>query len=206
MAVRLIVGLGNPGPRYEETRHNAGFWVVDTLARAAGVKLRPEVRFLGEICRVVGHNGDDCWLLKPTTFMNHSGQAVAALSRFHKMAPSEILVVHDDLDLPPGIARLKNGGGHGGHNGLRDIIAHLGSEFSRLRLGIGHPGNARPVIDHVLDRPSHADETAIRDAIDAAIQVLPWVCAGQLQKAMNQLNGQRVSMVTIQKENPSHGI
>jgi PTH1 family peptidyl-tRNA hydrolase len=190
MAVRLIAGLGNPGPRYEDTRHNAGFWLVDALAREAGAHLRPESRFFGETCRIVGAEGE-CWLLKPATFMNHSGQAVAGLARFYKVPVAEILVVHDDLDLPPGTARLKQGGGHGGHNGLRDITAHLGADFLRLRLGIGHPGAAREVVDYVLDRPSRADEEAIRAAIDDALQVVPLVRAGELQKAMNRLHTQR---------------
>ncbi|CAK0747979.1 peptidyl-tRNA hydrolase [Gammaproteobacteria bacterium] len=193
MAVRLIAGLGNPGPRYEDTRHNAGFWVVDALAREVGAHFRPEARFHGETCRIAGPGNDECWLLKPTTFMNHSGQSVAALARFYKLPVSEILVVHDDLDLPPGTARLKQGGGHGGHNGLRDITAHLGADFLRLRLGIGHPGDARKVVDYVLDRPSRAEEEAIHEAIDDAMRVLPWVRADELQKAMNHLHSRRLS-------------
>jgi len=197
VAVRLIAGLGNPGPRYENTRHNVGFWVVDALAQEAGIHLRPESRFLGETCRIAESGGNEYWLLKPTTFMNHSGQSVAALARFYKMSVSEILVVHDDLDLPPGTARLKQGGGHGGHNGLGDIISHLGANFLRLRLGIGHPGEAHKVIDYVLDRPSRAEEEAIRKAMDNARQVLPWACAGELQKAMNHLHSQRSSSTPI---------
>lgn len=186
--VKLIAGLGNPGLRYEDTRHNAGFWLVDTMAREMGVQLRPESRFLGESCRVAGQDGEDFWLLKPATFMNRSGQSVAALARFYKISNAEILIVHDDLDLPLGSARLKQNGGHGGHNGLRDIINHLGADFLRLRLGIGHPGDARKVLDYVLDRPSRTDEMAIREAISATIRILPWVCAGELQKAMNHLH------------------
>ncbi|CAK0764816.1 peptidyl-tRNA hydrolase [Gammaproteobacteria bacterium] len=199
MAVRLIAGLGNPGPRYENTRHNAGFWVVDALAQAAGIHFRPESRFLGEACRIAGAEGNEYWLLKPTTFMNHSGQSVAALARFYKISVTDILVVHDDLDLPSGVARLKQGGGHGGHNGLSDIISHLGANFLRLRLGIGHPGDAQRVIDYVLDRPSRADEEAIRKAMDNALRVLPWVGAGELQKAMNHLHSQRASSLPVQK-------
>ena len=191
MPIRLIVGLGNPGPRYADTRHNVGFWVADALARAEGVLFRHEARFSGDLCRVSDLQGSALWVLKPTTFMNHSGQATIALAGFHKIAPSEILVIHDDLDLPAGVVRLKQGGGHGGHNGLRDLIAHCGADFLRVRLGIGHPGDARKVVDYVLDRPSLAEAQQIGQAIDNVMRVMPLLYAGgmgDLQKAMNHLH------------------
>ncbi len=186
--IGLIAGLGNPGADYAATRHNAGFWFVDALAAAHGASLRAEARFHGELGRAaVG--GRDVWLLKPTTFMNHSGQAVAAVARYYKLAPEQILVAHDDLDLPVGTARLKRGGGHGGHNGLRDIINHLGSrDFLRLRLGIHHPGDSKAVVDYVLGRPSAADREAIEDAIARALDVMPLVVSGDLERAMNRLH------------------
>lgn len=188
MIIRLIVGLGNPGSDYEKTRHNVGFWVIDAIARTQAIEFRAEARFNGEVCRITEADGNTCWLLKPMTFMNRSGQALAAVAYFYKIVSSEILVIHDDLDLTPGVARLKQGGGHGGHNGLRDIIQHLGNDFLRLRLGIGHPGDANAVINYVLHQPSHADATAIHRAITEAINVLPWIRGGELQKAMNQLH------------------
>ncbi|WJW75950.1 aminoacyl-tRNA hydrolase [Thiohalobacter sp. IOR34] len=187
-AVQLIVGLGNPGPQYESTRHNAGFWFVDAVGRRFGCDLRPEARFHGEAgrCRI---DGGDCRLLKPGTFMNRSGQAVAALARFFRIPAEAILVVHDELDLPPGEVKLKRGGGHGGHNGLRDLIAHLGSrDFLRLRLGIGHPGHRDQVVDYVLHRPSQAERQAIEQAIEAGLEVLPEVVAGELERAMHRLH------------------
>ncbi len=186
--IGLIAGLGNPGADYAATRHNAGFWFVDALAAAHGASLRAEAKFHGELGRAaVG--GRDVWLLKPTTFMNHSGQAVAAVARYYKLAPEQILVAHDDLDLPVGTARLKRGGGHGGHNGLRDIINHLGSrDFLRLRLGIHHPGDSKAVVDYVLGRPSAADREAIEDAIARALDVMPLVVSGDLERAMNRLH------------------
>jgi len=154
--IRMIVGLGNPGPDYDETRHNAGFWLVDLLARQHGGTFRSERKFNAEAAssRI---DGADVLLLKPQTFMNRSGQAVQAACAYLKIPVEEVLVAHDDLDLQPGDARLKLGGGHGGHNGLRDLIAHLGAGFWRLRLGIGHPGNRAEVIDYVLKRPSRED-------------------------------------------------
>ncbi len=187
-SIGLIAGLGNPGADYAATRHNAGFWFVDALAAAHGASLRAEAKFHGELGRAaVG--GHDVWLLKPTTFMNHSGQAVAAVARYYKLAPEQILVAHDDLDLPVGTARLKRGGGHGGHNGLRDVINHLGSrDFLRLRLGIHHPGDSKAVVDYVLGRPSAADREAIEDAIARALDVMPLVVSGDLERAMNRLH------------------
>lgn len=190
--VRLVVGLGNPGPDYAQTRHNAGFWLVDELARQHGGNFRPESRFHGETCRIT-LNGQELWLLKPMTFMNRSGQAVAALARFHKIALPEILIVHDDLDLPPGVVRLKRSGGHGGHNGLRDLIAHLGgNDFPRLRLGIGHPGPSGEVLDHVLRRAPQAERALLEQAIADALRELPPLIAGQWNPAMQALHSRRV--------------
>lgn len=186
--IELIVGLGNPGTEYEDTRHNAGFWFVDALARQHNVFFKSEKKFHGEVARF-SHAGHDVWLLKPGTFMNLSGQAVQALARFYKIGNESILVAHDDIDLPPGAARLKQGGGHGGHNGLRDIISKLGGNgFQRLRLGIGHPGDKAKVTGHVLKKTSSEDRIAIENAIDAALRVLPTVLDGDLQKAMNELH------------------
>lgn len=186
--IELIVGLGNPGARYESTRHNAGFWLVDRLATDFKAQLRSEAKFRAELCRstVAMH---EVWLAKPTGFMNCSGESVGAIARFYKIPVENILVAHDELDLPPGTARLKHGGGHGGHNGLRDIVDHLGSnEFVRLRLGIGHPGRADLVTDYVLSAPSRSDRTLIDDAISAALPVIPLLLNGELQKAMNRLH------------------
>jgi len=186
--VRCVVGLGNPGDRYSSTRHNAGFWFVDELARRHGGVFRSEAKFFGDACRVMAE-GRDLWLLKPTTFMNRSGQSVSAFARFYKLGPEDLLVVHDELDLAPGTARLKKGGGHGGHNGLRDIASALnGPGFLRLRLGIGHPGHRDAVVDYVLDRPSRDDEAAITTAIDRAADVLPQLLSGEIQRAMNALH------------------
>jgi len=187
-AIQLIVGLGNPGSEYEPTRHNAGFWFVDDLARRCRQEFRAEPRFHSEIvrCQLEGY---ECRLQKPLTFMNRSGQAVGALMRFFKIPVEQILIVHDELDLPPGTVRLKKGGGHGGHNGLRDLISHLGSkEFYRLRLGIGHPGHRDQVVDYVLRKPSLEDRRLIEDAIYEALNVMPDILAGQFEKAMNTLH------------------
>jgi len=193
--VRLVVGLGNPGPDYAQTRHNAGFWLVDELARQHGGNFRPESRFHGETCRIA-LNGQELWLLKPMTFMNRSGQAVAALARFHKITLPEILIVHDDLDLPPGVVRLKRSGGHGGHNGLRDLIAHLGgNDFPRLRLGIGHPGHSREVLDHVLHRAPQAERALLEQAITDALRELPRLIAGQWNPAMQTLHSRPVEIL-----------
>lgn len=186
--VQLIVGLGNPGKEYQDTRHNAGFWFVDELARQQGASFKPEKKFHGDAvrCRI---DGDEVWLLKPQTYMNLSGQAVQALAAFYKIPLEAILVVHDELDLPAGVARLKDGGGHGGHNGLRDITQKMGgNKFLRLRLGIGHPGDKSRVTGHVLNKVSQDDRIEIERAIDAAIRELPAVIAGDLAKAMNHLH------------------
>lgn len=186
--VQLIVGLGNPGSEHAQTRHNAGFWFVDELARASHCTLRPEARFHAEVGRCTLH-GHDCRLQKPTTFMNRSGQAVGALANFLRIPPTDILVVHDELDLPPGTARLKKGGGHGGHNGLRDLIQQLGTqEFMRLRIGIGHPGDRNQVVDYVLHRPSREDRDQIDAAMTRALDVMPLAIAGEFERAMHKLH------------------
>lgn len=186
--VQLIVGLGNPGREYQDTRHNAGFWFVDELARQQGASFKPEKKFQGEAVRC--HiDGKECWLLKPQTFMNLSGQSVQALASFYKIPLEAILVVHDELDLDAGVIRLKNGGGHGGHNGLRDIINRMGSNrFLRLRIGIGHPGDKSRVTGHVLTKVSTDDRIEIERAIDSAIRELPLIVSGEIQRAMNTLH------------------
>lgn len=190
-SVQLIVGLGNPGTEYEQTRHNAGFWFVNALSRRWEGSFRHEAKFHGAVCRIsVG--GHSVWLLKPDTWMNRSGQAVARLSRFYKIPVEQILVAHDDLDLPPGTVRIKQGGGHGGHNGLRDIISLLGgSGFLRLRIGIGHPGSREEVTPFVLGRPSAKEREMIEDAIDRAVEELPRIVCGEIQKAMSRLHVRR---------------
>lgn len=186
--IELIVGLGNPGRDYAETRHNAGFWFVEEVARKYAGSFKPDRKFQGEAARVC-IEGQDVWLLKPETFMNLSGQSVLALMQFYKIPLQNILVVHDDLDLPAGVARLKQGGGHGGHNGLRDIIARCGgNDFARLRLGIGHPGDKSRVTGHVLSKVSVDDQAAINQAIAQALAVLPQVVSGDFSRAMNQLH------------------
>ncbi|MBB3143205.1 aminoacyl-tRNA hydrolase [Halomonas organivorans] len=187
--VKAIIGLANPGTEYEATRHNAGAWLLDTLLRQAGGELRPDKKFLGRYARIQ-LDGQELHLLEPTTFMNRSGGAVAALVKFFKLAPDELLVAHDELDLPPGTARYKTGGGHGGHNGLRDIIRALGNDkgFHRLRIGIGHPGDARQVTNYVLGRPGKAERGAIDAAIDECLATLPQAVAGDWTKAMQRLH------------------
>lgn len=188
--MKLVVGLGNPGRKYEATRHNAGFWLVDEIARAARADFRRESRFHGEVARV---SGSDVWLLKPDTFMNESGRAVGALATFYRIAADEILVAHDELDLPPGEVRLKFGGGLSGHNGLRDIAPVLGTQdFWRLRLGIGHPRDAaaseQEVVDYVLHPPRAEERKAIGEALDKALAVWPLIAARDLQAAMLKLH------------------
>ncbi len=187
-AFKLIVGLGNPGPEHSETRHNAGFWFVDSLAEKYSLSFRSEAKFNAEVCRIQTAE-IDCWMCKPMTFMNRSGFSVQAMSSFYKISVEEILVAHDELDLDPGVARLKKAGGHGGHNGLRDIIAQMGDKsFTRLRLGIGHPGSADQVTSYVLGRPAKEDRQLIEIAIKESVDVMPLVFAGDEQKAMNGLH------------------
>ncbi len=189
--LKLVVGLGNPGPKYQYTRHNVGFWVVDELLRQYGGVWREEAKFTGQAGRIQV-DGRPLWLLKPMTFMNRSGQPTARLAGFYKIPRSSILIVHDDLDLPPGTVRLKRAGGHGGHNGLRDSILHLGgSDFLRLRLGIGHPGPGRDVVDYVLRRAPRDEQELIDQAVDDALGEFPRILAGQLEKAMHALHSRK---------------
>jgi len=185
--LHAIVGLGNPGSEYERTRHNAGFWFVERLAERFGGSFRREAKFHGEMARVrIG--GHDVLLLKPSTFMNRSGQAVQALTAFYKIAAVDVLIAHDELDLPCGSVRLKLGGGHGGHNGLRDIHRALGDGYRRLRIGIGHPGDKALVLNYVLGRPGRDDETKIHDAIDQAADATDvWLERGW-DRAITQLH------------------
>ena len=191
-AVQLIVGLGNPGAEYEQTRHNAGALFVERLAAKQGVSLSCDRKYFGLVGKF-SHQGRDVRLLIPTTFMNRSGQAVAALANFFRIAPEAILVAHDELDMLPGVAKLKQGGGHGGHNGLRDIIAQLGNQnnFYRLRLGIGHPGHSSMVSGYVLGRAPRSEQDLLDTSIDFALGVLPDIFAGEWNRAMKNLHSQK---------------
>ncbi len=194
MSIRLIVGLGNPGAEYEQTRHNAGFWLVDNLAQAMGRSLSRESRFqaLAGKAMIAGH---EVWLLEPQTFMNRSGLSVGGLARFYKIAADEVLVVHDELDLAPGVARLKKGGSSGGHNGLKDISAALGTpDYWRLRIGIGHPRQLnlqQAVVDFVLHRPRREEQLLIDEAIAQGLEVIPALCEGKFEAAMMKLHTTR---------------
>ena len=190
-AIRLIVGLGNPGTEHETDRHNAGFWFVDQLAQAHGGSWRAESRFFGEVARIaIDHH--DVWLLKPTTYMNRSGQSVSALARFYRITSEAVLVAHDELDLPPGTVKLKRGGGSGGHNGLKDITSAIGGpDYWRLRIGIGHPRDLYPgrqVIDFVLARPSRSEQDAIDTRMQSALDIVPLLAAGQTERAGQKLH------------------
>ncbi|AIL63725.1 MULTISPECIES: aminoacyl-tRNA hydrolase [Pseudomonas] len=191
-AIQLIVGLGNPGPEYEQTRHNAGALFVERIASAQRVNLTADRKYFGLTAKF-SHQGKDVRLLIPTTYMNRSGQAVAALANFFRIPPDAILVAHDELDLPPGVAKLKKGGGHGGHNGLRDIIAQLGNnqDFHRLRLGIGHPGDSSRVSGFVLGKAPRAEQEKLDASIDFALGVLPDILAGDWTRAMRELHSQK---------------
>jgi len=209
VSITLLVGLGNPGPRYSETRHNAGFWVVEQLAHRYQGQFRQEAKFFGEVCRIEVNlttpartrhqdsisgviSSHSCWLLKPNTYMNRSGQAVAALANYYKIPLEQILVIHDELDFPPGTIRLKPGGGDGKHNGLKDIIAQLGNNgFLRLRVGIGHPGKGGDVTAHVLNAPMLEEKISIEAAISGALEVIPWLITGEVEKATHQLHSQK---------------
>jgi len=188
--IKLLVGLGNPGDKYEATRHNAGFCFIDAVAAQTNSKLALDAKFFG----IVGKLNQDVWLLKPTTFMNASGKAVAALANYYKIAPAEILVIHDELDLPAGTAKLKFGGGHGGHNGLKDIHSALGTaDYWRLRLGIDHPGPSSPnkaneVINYVLKAPAKQEKDALVASIHAASSVVPLLLKGDFENAMQKLH------------------
>ena len=185
--IQIIAGLGNPGNEYEKTRHNAGFWFIDQLISQYNLTLKSEAKFLGDVAKLNTPSGN-VWLLKPTTFMNRSGQSIARLAQFYKIKPEQILVVHDELDLPPGTVKLKQGGGHGGHNGLRDSIAQLGKNFYRLRLGIGHPGNKEQVVGFVLGKTPQSEKILIESSIDKSVDSIELILQGDMQKAMNQLH------------------
>ena len=187
LPLRIIVGLGNPGPEHLVTRHNAGFWFVDLLARRHGGEFRDYRKYSGETARIT-LSEQEIVLLKPTTYMNRSGLSVRQLSEFYKIAPEAILVAHDELDLPVGSVRLKQGGGHGGHNGLRDTIAHIGETFWRLRLGIGHPGNKAEVIDYVLTRAPRAEEDLILEAVSTSADCMPLLLEQGAERAMTRLH------------------
>ena len=188
-AVELIVGLGNPGADYEDTRHNAGVWFLEALARRCNTHLQPDKKFHGLSVKI-RLGGRDIRLLFPTTFMNRSGQSVAAMANFYRISPEAILVAHDELDIPVGTARLKQGGGHGGHNGLRDIIRCLGNsrDFLRLRIGVGHPGDSRQVVGYVLNKPHRQDNDKIRAVIDESVRLMPAVLEGSWAKAVQELH------------------
>jgi PTH1 family peptidyl-tRNA hydrolase len=195
-APRLIVGLGNPGAEYADTRHNAGFWLCERLAAKLGADLKRESRFHG----LAGRTRDQVWLLLPQNFMNRSGQAVAALAHFYRIAPEEMLVLHDELDLAPGALRLKFGGGLGGHNGLKDIAAHLGTQdFWRLRIGIGHPGDRNEVVDYVLKPPRKEERSEIDAALDRALLAWPTLARGDFAAATQKINSKPTPAT---KENP----
>ena len=187
--IRLIVGLGNPGSEYENTRHNAGAWLLNEIARSYGVQLKPEKKFHGLSGKAL-IKGQEVFLLFPTTFMNVSGQAVQALANFYKIPVNEILVLHDELDLPAGVAKFKHGGGHGGQNGLRDIISKMGNNknFYRCRIGIGHPGDKNKVTGHVLGKPNKDELKRIESVIDAAASEIDSVVSGDWAGAMNRLH------------------
>jgi PTH1 family peptidyl-tRNA hydrolase len=187
LPLKLVVGLGNPGSKYARTRHNAGWWFVDALLAQHHGSWRPERQLQVELARVSTENSE-VWLAKPQAFMNRSGTPVMALSSYHRIEPGEILIVHDDIDLPPGVARFKLGGGHGGHNGVRDVIAHLGPDFWRLRLGVGHPGTRDQVLDAVLDRPQAGEQQLIDEAMQRALDCMPELLRGNGQKAMHRLH------------------
>jgi PTH1 family peptidyl-tRNA hydrolase len=201
--IRLFVGLGNPGPEYEDTRHNAGFWYIDELARRLGVHLQPDRAYHGLVARANLPQGP-VWLLQPQTYMNLSGKSVAALARFFKITPEEVLVVHDELDLLPGQVKLKKSGGHGGHNGLRDIHAQLGTpDYWRLRLGIGHPGIKHEVANYVLRKPPQAEREGIFKCIGQAIDATDAFLAGDMNKAVTLVHAQPQRPKPPRKEAPA---
>ncbi|HQZ58764.1 MAG TPA: aminoacyl-tRNA hydrolase [Acinetobacter sp.] len=185
--ISLIIGLGNPGKEYAQTRHNAGFWFVEQLADRYGITLKADPKFHGYSGRgqIEGH---DTRLLLPTTFMNRSGQSVVPFAKFYQISTEAILIAHDELDMNPGVIRLKSGGGHGGHNGLRDIVPHIGANFHRLRIGIGHPGSKEQVSGHVLGKAPSSEQALMDAAIDFALSKSKMLVQGQVSQAMNQIN------------------
>ena len=203
--IRLFVGLGNPGPDYDATRHNAGFWWIDALAREFKVPLVSERNYQGKVAQANVH-GQTVWLLQPQTFMNLSGRSVAALARFFKIAPDEILVAHVELDIVPGQVKLKFGGSHAGHNGLRDIHAQLGTgDYWRLRLGIGHPGVKSEVVDWVLKKPLQEQREAIEDAIVRTLHAVPALVAGEMEKATMQIHTSKPPRPKPPRKDPEGG-
>jgi PTH1 family peptidyl-tRNA hydrolase len=189
MTIRMLVGLGNPGPEYAATRHNAGFWWLDAVAAKLGARLAHDRNYDGLVARVSRPGTDPLWLVEPQTYMNLSGKSVSALARFFKIAPEKILVAHDELDLLPGQMKLKQGGSHAGHNGLKDIVAQLGSaDFWRLRLGIGHPGVRAEVVDYVLRKPSQEHREAIEQSVALSLQSLDLLLAGEMERAMMKVH------------------
>jgi PTH1 family peptidyl-tRNA hydrolase len=192
MTIRLLVGLGNPGPEYESTRHNAGFWWIDAVAAKLRATLLPERGYHGLVARINRSGGEPLWLLQPMTFMNLSGKSVAALARFFKIDADQILVAHDELDLQPGQVKLKQGGSAAGHNGLKDIQAQLGTpDFWRLRLGIGHPGVKAEVIHYVLKKPSPEHRKALDEGIERSLESLDLLLAGQMERAMMSVHASK---------------
>ena len=186
--LKVIVGLGNPGSKYTETRHNAGFWFIEQVARKYSAAFRADKKFHGDVAKI-SLEGKEIWLLKPATFMNRSGLAVQSLMSFYRINADQLLVAHDEIDLPPGTAKLKTGGGHGGHNGLRDIISQLGTkDFHRLRIGVGHPGSKDQVVDYVLHNASRDDRILIDRDIDDAVAVMPELASGNMERAMHVLH------------------
>ncbi len=203
MTIRMLVGLGNPGPEYEATRHNAGFWWIDAVAAKLGARLAFDRGYHGLVARVNRARGEPLWLVEPQTFMNLSGKSVAPLARFFKIAPEEILVAHDELDLLPGQVKLKLGGSHAGHNGLRDIVAQLGgADFWRLRLGIGHPGVKAEVIDYVLKKPSKEHREGIEQCIARTLESLDLLLAGEMERAMMKVHVKPPRPKPPTEENP----
>lgn len=189
--IQLLVGLGNPGAKYAATRHNAGAWFIEGLAKRAGTTLRPEPK-LKCLHAQANFEGRDCHLMIPSTYMNESGLAVRLAANYYKIPTEAILIVHDEIDLPPGIAQLKLEGGSGGHNGLKDIIEHLNTkQFKRLRLGVGHPGSSEEVVDYVLNSPSKAERAAIQEAMSRAEAQLPYILEGDFAKAMQVLHSKQ---------------
>ncbi len=185
--VSVIAGLGNPDERYARTLHNAGFWCVDELAKRAGVGFKYEKRFDADVCKVTIH-GAEIWLMKPQSYMNLSGQPVRALLDYYRVPLEQLLVVHDEIDLPPGTVRLKQGGGHGGHNGVRDVIKHCGKDFMRLRVGVGHPGDKDKVTGYVLRRPGGTVDPLLQRSVDEGADIIPVLIDKGLNEAMKELH------------------
>ena len=185
--LRIIAGLGNPEQKYERTLHNAGFWFVDALARKYGGEFRFEKKFDADYCRV-NIDGDEIWLVKPQNYMNQSGLPVRGVLDYYRLDPKHLLVAHDEIDLPPGTVRLKQGGGHGGHNGIRDVMRHCGEDFMRLRIGVGHPGEKTKVTGYVLKRGSGDVESAVEKTVEDAMTVMPMLIADGLNAAMKALH------------------